>query len=561
MAFEKGEKGKVDFESALVAYRKAAELGHREAQYALGSLMERAKSTQNIAEIAAWFRKAADQEHPEAEFRTAQAFEIGLGVKRSVTEAVDWYERSFSHGKIEANLRLPPLWLEAANLELEPKKQLQLMRKAAEAGHAPAQVRFAHMLVTQADSDPAEMVKWIRTAAEAGDTECQVKLALAYKNGSFTKPNLGETEKWLKAAANQRFRYPTQPAFGEVSPIFEQIIEFCFSLANRGHCEAMYWLGICYNDGLGVPVDIKQAAKWFHKSSQAGYAKADEDLAKIPPHVVESVARGRPKWDHRSTVLPFNLSEDNKKLIDTAKKLSTRESFVARIDLYECFLGCRLLVPFTDEEGQQFHFVPNPDGGKGAVAFSDFASMTEWRSANAGGSAWLEKDAFECSSMLAQSESPLLVLNPSPANKGVLLRQWELEAFSRRVPPVPRGEYINVIHLDDKSKMFARIPERPTDAIRQVIGGILSSDRNIENAFLVESAFEPLIERPVYTIVVILTKSNASLARDSLRMQLRKALNTHREWNDLRILTLADATELQSVRRKSHCVYERSKFD
>lgn len=557
LAFEKGENGKVDFDAALVAYRKAADLGCRDAQFALGSLMERAKSTQNIAEIATWFRKAADQGHAEAEFRTAQAYEIGLGVKRSIVDAIDWYERSISHGKTDANSRLPALWFEAANAEAEPNNKTRLLKKAAEGGHFPAQVAYALRLANQSNADSAETLKWMKAAAEAGDTECQVKLALAYKNGSLSKANLGETENWLRIAAEKRFRYASQPAFADASPAFDQIIEFSFSLANRGHSEAMYWLGICYNDGLGVPVDPKQAAKWFHKASQLGYGKADEELANTPAHVVETVAKGRPKWDHRSTVLPFNLSEENRKLIDTCKTLSTKESFAARIDLYECFLNSRLLVPFTDDTSDQFHYISTGDGTKAAIAFSDFGTMTEWRSAISGGGAWLEKDAFECCSMLVKSATPMMVLNPSPSAKGIPLRPWEIDAFSRKSMPVARGEFITEIFLQKNVKSYSRIPERPTEDIRQIIRRVLSSNRNIDDAFLVSVAFDPLIDKPSLVIVLGLGRDVVPVDCAPLEAALRNGLSDSAGWNALKVFGLRDVDELREVRRNAHCVYER----
>jgi TPR repeat protein len=42
--------------------------------------------------------------------------------------------------------------------------------------------------------------------------------------------------------------------------------------ANAGHARAQNGLGVLYRDGLGVPKDLKQAARWFQASANNGYA-------------------------------------------------------------------------------------------------------------------------------------------------------------------------------------------------------------------------------------------------------------------------------------------------
>ncbi len=45
-------------------------------------------------------------------------------------------------------------------------------------------------------------------------------------------------------------------------------------LAEQGHAEAQYLLGVMYDEGLGVPQDYAEAVKSYRKAAEQGYAKA-----------------------------------------------------------------------------------------------------------------------------------------------------------------------------------------------------------------------------------------------------------------------------------------------
>ncbi|MBR0056836.1 MAG: sel1 repeat family protein, partial [Kiritimatiellae bacterium] len=50
--------------------------------------------------------------------------------------------------------------------------------------------------------------------------------------------------------------------------------EKCFEVAKRGDVAAMKSLGDCYMDGVGVEKDVVQAAEWYRKAADQGYAEA-----------------------------------------------------------------------------------------------------------------------------------------------------------------------------------------------------------------------------------------------------------------------------------------------
>lgn len=53
-----------------------------------------------------WFREAAEQEYPVAQYNMGIMYEEGRGVAKSKSEAIKWYRRAANHGYREAILRL-----------------------------------------------------------------------------------------------------------------------------------------------------------------------------------------------------------------------------------------------------------------------------------------------------------------------------------------------------------------------------------------------------------------------------------------------------------------------
>ncbi len=49
-------------------------------------------------------------------------------------------------------------------------------------------------------------------------------------------------------------------------------------LAEKGHANAQFGLGLMYDEGQGVPQDYAEAAKWYRKAAEQGQASAQNSL-------------------------------------------------------------------------------------------------------------------------------------------------------------------------------------------------------------------------------------------------------------------------------------------
>jgi hypothetical protein len=55
---------------------------------------------------------------------------------------------------------------------------------------------------------------------------------------------------------------------------FEAALQEWRPLAEQGHAEAQFNLGIMYDVGRGLAQDLTEAAKWYRKAADQGYSEA-----------------------------------------------------------------------------------------------------------------------------------------------------------------------------------------------------------------------------------------------------------------------------------------------
>ena len=107
-AYEYGKGVKLDRTKAIHWLRQAAENGHVEAQFSLGSDyslgwhgLER-----DHAEANRWFRKAAEQGHAWAQSYLGHNYFLGRGVPQNYAQAVHWSRQAADQGRPEAQFML-----------------------------------------------------------------------------------------------------------------------------------------------------------------------------------------------------------------------------------------------------------------------------------------------------------------------------------------------------------------------------------------------------------------------------------------------------------------------
>lgn len=145
---------------------------------------------------------------------------------------------------------------------------MAMLKKSADAGHAPAQSLLAYILDKAEFND--EAVAYYRKAAAQGDPEGEFGLGSMYVSGEGAKRDLAEARKWITRAAEKNHA-------GAINVVAEAYINGGLGIdeAQRGGAEALRWvrrsadsghvpamvhLAAAYRSGAyGLAVDLKQA--------------------------------------------------------------------------------------------------------------------------------------------------------------------------------------------------------------------------------------------------------------------------------------------------------------
>ncbi len=185
---------------AMRWYRKAADNGDPKAQFYWGLILE--QGIQGRADVAAafqWFRKSAQQGYALAQLKTAQALHFGSGADVDVPQALFWYEKAAGAGVAEAQFNLAIL-LETEEGRLgDPNRARKLYGQAAAFGIAAAAVNLANMHI-QGTVDGADLIQgyvWLTIAERLGD-----KSALSLRQQMAPQLSAKDQEQAKKRAAH-----------------------------------------------------------------------------------------------------------------------------------------------------------------------------------------------------------------------------------------------------------------------------------------------------------------------------------------------------------------------
>jgi hypothetical protein len=100
-------------EQAFSYFEAAAEKGHIRAHAILGQFGQGYESGEGIAqddkEAFIWYKKAADQGYPYAQYQVGNFYKEGRGVDQDLNEACIWYKKAADQGHRPSQIKLQEL--------------------------------------------------------------------------------------------------------------------------------------------------------------------------------------------------------------------------------------------------------------------------------------------------------------------------------------------------------------------------------------------------------------------------------------------------------------------
>ena len=203
--------------------RADAENGDIEAQFEYGRRMARIpdSSAETAAEAAGWFAKAAESGHDEAQYELGSLYINGTGVRLDLAEAVKWIRKAAEQGHTGALIDLGDMYETGDGVPEDIAEAAKCFRKAGEQGSSLAQenmgwlyaegrgvpqdsaeaVNWFYKLIKQGFEDSV-VLGWIQETSHQGLPEAQYLLGVMYNDGrGGLRPENIKAYMWLRIAA------------------------------------------------------------------------------------------------------------------------------------------------------------------------------------------------------------------------------------------------------------------------------------------------------------------------------------------------------------------------
>lgn len=238
-----------DFETALTFYKSgdvsralrlakgAAKAGSLDAAVLCGYILRTGETgSVNLTEARRYYEMAAARSHPDA---LVALGEMGLAGEAGLddVDAYSYLLRASDAGRTDATRALAEMNRAGRGVSQDPEEERRMLERASASFDRDATKRLAD---TYLDSDPKRALDLYRRAAEAGHVEAAYAAGLMYTQSFEIRPDEEKSAYWLAMAAR------------------------------RGHAAAQADYGLLVYQGAGVPRDEKAAADWFRRSAEGG---------------------------------------------------------------------------------------------------------------------------------------------------------------------------------------------------------------------------------------------------------------------------------------------------
>ena len=290
MSAAKAAKDKRVFTDTL----KSARLGLADAQYEVGLMFANGIGvTKSIEQAVHWVRESAQRGFAAAQYLLATRYEAGEGVTQSEHQALVWFAKAAEQGHAKAMFRAGKLFSKP-----HAAQAVELFQQAAGAGLAEAQVAMGHAFEfgKGVDQDMSMAVRCYTEAANQGLASAQCALAELFAAGKGLERDEARAIEWWQKAASQdhlgaqvalELRYAAGEGQSRGASNKRAAAERrknearWIKAAENGNADTRYHLGLMYAQGLGLEPNLGEAARWYALAAGQGHDKAQFALASL----------------------------------------------------------------------------------------------------------------------------------------------------------------------------------------------------------------------------------------------------------------------------------------
>lgn len=196
--------------------------------------------------------------------------------------AFDWLKVAADIGNVDALYWLGNEYFVGKVIERNLEKAYFSYKEAAEKGHGDAMNNYADMYLRgeYVEKDEKRALELFKKAADKGVPEAMYTLGYMYENGVGTELDMEESKQWFTESALFGDVYAANRLGHEAveNGLGEEAISWYQMAADRGDSYGEFNLGLCYESGIGTPVNLKKAKHWYKRAALKGDEQAKQKL-------------------------------------------------------------------------------------------------------------------------------------------------------------------------------------------------------------------------------------------------------------------------------------------
>lgn len=302
-----------------------------------------------------WLQRAADLGHAEAMCKLAFYYLWGKGIKRDADKAVELYQRSANLGNIEAIQSLGEAYEKGVFLEKNMDQAVAWYSKAADLNDISAMCWLASHYSNGEEEEQKKAKQWLQKAASLGNFPALIALELGYVHYNISMKTMSDVVEYCEVfgkgnAVVMRLLgdyYIEHDGWFYIDHDREKGrqngVEWYQRAAALGDCTAMYKLGNCYKDGIGVEENIETAIYWYQKVAHSNNSVANELLSTLYEQeiIVKDTSKERKEIQKHSILENFFAEyrqppvETNSMAQNEEWKAETQQVEITPIDLID----------------------------------------------------------------------------------------------------------------------------------------------------------------------------------------------------------------------------------
>ena len=202
-------------------------------------------------------------------------------------EAFDYFLKASSYGSAWGCYELADCYKYGLGVKVDKKEAYRLYNEAAAKGLALAEYELGDYLYDEESYKDA--FDWYNKAAFKYYAPAQNMVGFMYSNGLGCKKSDEKAFYYYVQSARQGFRtaiHNLGHAYfhgiaiknGKKAQDYRLAMDYFKRAAEDGEAESMYYLGTCYQYGLGTKKDWVKAKKWFEEASKLGNVESKKAL-------------------------------------------------------------------------------------------------------------------------------------------------------------------------------------------------------------------------------------------------------------------------------------------